>query len=61
VLVFGDNRNNSNDSSKWMLDGEPAPFLPIENIRGRAFFRFWPLPRMGDLPGGEAWPSMETE
>lgn len=61
VLVFGDNRNNSNDSSKWTLDGEPAPFLPIENIRGRGFFRFWPLPRMGDLPGGEAWPSTVTE
>lgn len=61
VLVFGDNRNNSNDSSKWTLNGKPAPFLPVENIRGRAFFRFWPLPRMGDLPGGEAWPSAETD
>lgn len=53
VLVFGDNRNNSNDSKKWVdVDGEPAPFLPIENIHGRAFARFWPVKRIGDIPGG---------
>ncbi len=61
VVVLGDNRNNSNDAHAWTDRGKPAPFLPIQNIRGRALFRFWPLPRMGPLAGGEAWPSTETE
>ena len=62
VLVFGDNRNNSNDSRAWREPGgtdargrpkdRPAPFLPIENIRGRAIYRYWPVWRWGELPRG---------
>ncbi|WP_322744862.1 signal peptidase I [Leptolyngbya ectocarpi] len=43
-LVFGDNRNNSVDSHAW-----PRPFLPEDQIIGKAVVRFWPPNRVGLL------------
>jgi signal peptidase I len=40
--VLGDHRSSSNDSRNW---GE----VPERYIYGKAFFRFWPLGRMGAI------------
>lgn len=52
VLVLGDNRNASNDGHVWhavAADGHeyPCPFVPRENIIGKAMFTFWPPQRIG--------------
>ncbi len=52
VLVLGDNRNASLDSHLW------GP-LPLDDVIGTAFWRYWPLERFGPIrfsantpPGG---------
>ena len=42
ILVLGDNRANSQDGRSW-----PGTFLPKKEIIGRAYFRFWPIERLG--------------
>lgn len=39
VFVLGDNRNDSRDSRF-----SDVGFIPLENIRGEAVLRIWPLP-----------------
>jgi len=45
-LVMGDNRPHSRDGREF------GP-IPKENIVGRAFFRYWPLDRLGLIKQGE--------
>jgi len=41
---FGDNSRNSSDSRDW-------GGVPVENVMGKAFFRYWPLSRIGFIRG----------
>ena len=50
VFVMGDNRDNSEDSRFMMKNGEHAPCVPLENIKGRAEF-IWLSPG----PDGQRW------
>jgi signal peptidase I len=54
LLVFGDNRNDSNDGHRWHLIGTdgtevPKPELPQPNVLGKAMVIFWPWYRVGLL------------
>ena len=42
IWVMGDNRTNSSDSRAFGA-------VPLSNLTGRAFFRYWPLDRIGSL------------
>lgn len=42
IWVMGDNRTNSSDSRAFGA-------IPLGNITGHAFFRYWPLNRIGSL------------
>lgn len=42
VFLLGDNRNYSFDAHLWS-----DPFVPIDNVKGKAFFMYWPLDDFG--------------
>lgn len=44
VFLLGDNRNYSYDAHLWS-----DPFVPLENIKGKAFFMYWPLENFGSI------------
>jgi signal peptidase I len=44
VIVLGDNRDQSKDSRFWN-----DPFLPFENIKGKAFFVYFQLTRFSRI------------
>lgn len=42
IFMFGDNSSNSSDSRRW-------GGVPLENFKGKAIFRYWPLKNIGFL------------
>lgn len=42
IWVMGDNRTNSSDSREFGA-------IPVANLTGHAFFRYWPIDRIGAL------------
>lgn len=48
LWVMGDNRDRSQDSRAHM-DSPSKGFVPLDNVVGKAFFRMWPLDRVGGL------------
>ena len=45
IFVLGDNRNNSDDSRFADVD-----FVPLNLVKGKAAFAFWPIDRFRKLP-----------
>jgi len=43
-FFMGDNRNRSHDSRRWV-----NTFVPIDEVKGKAFFRYLPLDRFGTI------------
>lgn len=43
LFVMGDNRNSSYDSHLW------ETWLPLDNLKGEAFVRYWPPDRLGKI------------
>lgn len=41
-FFMGDNRNKSHDSRRWV-----NPFVPVDEVKGRAIFRYMPFNRFG--------------
>nr|WP_241218903.1 signal peptidase I [Bifidobacterium dolichotidis] len=48
LFVLGDNRNNSLDSRYHQDDGDHG-FVPISDVKGVAFMRYWPLNQISTL------------
>lgn len=49
LWVMGDHRNGSRDSRAHLQD-PGGPFVPVDNVIGRAFVVAWPVPRWSTLP-----------
>jgi len=47
-FMMGDNRNTSYDSHRWL-----NPFIPENDIKSKAVWRYWPLDRIGGIYGDE--------
>lgn len=43
LFVLGDNRNESYDSHLW------GKWLHLDNIKGKAFFTYWPIGQFGKM------------
>jgi signal peptidase I len=46
IVVFGDNRSNSQDSRMWNAE----PGLPLDNVVGKAWISYWPRTDWGIIP-----------